>query len=72
MINSLSYHTYKYEHGISAAEQRAADVRAGEAARALRDLRLALGHVFRRGHHVPPARQAVGTAASARILSGVR
>jgi hypothetical protein len=28
MVYTLSYQMYKYEHGLSAAEQRAADVRA--------------------------------------------
>jgi|HubBroStandDraft_3_1064219.scaffolds.fasta_scaffold190841_3 hypothetical protein len=31
MVYTLSYQIYKYEHGLSAAEQRAADVRAGSA-----------------------------------------
>ena len=58
MVYTLSYQMYKYEHGLSAAEQRAADVRAGEAAAALRDLRLCLGRAFRLRHRVPPARGA--------------
>ena len=73
MVYTLSYQMYRCERGLSAAEQRAADVRAGEAAAALRDLRLHLGRVFRPGHRVRPAR---GTAdamtASARVLSSVR
>ena len=32
MLYTLSYKMYKYEHGLTAAEQRAMDVRAGEAA----------------------------------------
>jgi hypothetical protein len=32
MVYPPSYQLYKYEHGLTAAEQRAADVRAGEAA----------------------------------------
>jgi hypothetical protein len=55
MVYTLSYQMYKYEHGLTAAEQRAADVRAGEAAAALRDLRLHLGRTFR-----PRAPRAVG------------
>ena len=47
MIYSLSCQMYKYEHGLSAAEQRAADVRAGEVAVALRNLRLSLGRALR-------------------------
>jgi len=35
---TLSNQLYKYEHGLTAAEQRAADVRAGETAAALRNL----------------------------------
>jgi hypothetical protein len=50
MMYSLSYQMYKYEHGQSAAEQRAADVRAGEVAAAARDLRLRFGHAFRLTH----------------------
>ena len=73
MVYTLSNRMYKYEHGLSVTEQRAADVRAGEAAAALRDLRLGLGRTFRLRRRVRPAR---GTAdamtASARALSGVR
>jgi hypothetical protein len=73
MVYTLSYQMYKYEHGLSVAEQRAADVRAGEAAAALRDLRLHLGRIFRPRHRVRSAR---GTAdamtASVRDLSSVR
>lgn len=78
MVYTLSYQMYKYEHGISAAEQRAADVRAGEAAAALRDLRLRLGRAFRLRHRVLAARGTSGavpgseTAAPTRVLSGVR
>jgi hypothetical protein len=73
MVYPLSYQMYKYEHGLSAAEQRAADVRAGAAAAALRDLRLGLRRAFRPRRRARPAH---GTAdamtASARILSSVR
>ena len=56
MVYSLSYQMYKYEHGLTAAEQRAADVRAGEVAAALRNLRLSLGRALRPRHRVlPPA-----------------
>jgi hypothetical protein len=73
MVYTLSYQIYKYEHGLSAAEQRAADVRAGEAAAALRDLRRHLGRAFRPRHRARSARGAVGAAtASVRDLSGVR
>jgi hypothetical protein len=78
MVYTLSYQMYMYEHGPSAAEQRAADVRAGEAAAALRDLRLHLGRVFRplpRVRHARVAAGAVtgsGAAAPTRVLSGVR
>jgi len=34
MVYTLSYRMYKCEHGLSAAEQRVADDRAGEAAAA--------------------------------------
>jgi hypothetical protein len=73
MLYTLSYQAYKYEHGLSAAEQRAADVRAGEAAAALRDLRLRLGRIFRPRHRVRPARGAAdAVTASVRVPSGVR
>jgi hypothetical protein len=75
MIYPLSYQVYKYEHGLSAAEQRAVDVRAGEAAAALRDLRLRLGRVFSPRHRVRPAcgtAEADAVVASARVLSSVR
>ena len=65
MVYTLSYQEYKYEHGLSAAEQRAADVRAGETAAALRDLRLRLGRVVRPRHRVR-------SAAPTRVLSSVR
>ena len=67
MVYTLSYQMYKYEHGLTAAEQRAADVRAGEAAAALRDLRLRLGRAFR-----PERGAADAVTASARIQSSVR
>ncbi len=78
MVYTLSYQMYKYEHGLTAAEQRAADVLAGEVAAALRDLRLRLGHAFRPRHRVRPARSAAsavtgsGAAAPPRVLSSVR
>ena len=78
MYDPLSYQLYRYEHGLSAAEERAADIRTGEAAAALRDLRLRLGRTFRLRHRVRPVRRAAdavtgsGTVAPARALSGVR
>jgi hypothetical protein len=78
MFHSPSYQLYRYEHGLSAAEQRAADVRAGEAAAALRDLRLRLGRAFGLRHRVRPGRGAAdavtgsGDAAPMRILSSIR
>jgi hypothetical protein len=73
MIYTLSYQTCKYERGLNAAEQRTADVCAGEAAAALRDLRLRLGRAFRTRHRVRSARRtadAVNT--SVRVLPSVR
>ncbi len=58
MLYPLLYQVYKYERGLTAAEQQAADVRAGEAAAALRDLRLRLGRTFRPRHRVRSARRA--------------
>ncbi len=78
MLYTMSYQMYKYEHGlITAAEQRAADARAGEAAAALAaalaDLRLRLRHAFRLGRRVRPARVAADpVTARARVMSGVR
>jgi hypothetical protein len=73
MVYPLSYQVYKYERGLTAAEQRAADVRAGEAAAALRDLRLRLRRAFRPMHRVRPARGAAdAVTASVRVPSGVR
>jgi hypothetical protein len=79
MLHPLTYqlygseHEYRYEHRISAATQRAADVRIGEAAAGLRDLRLCLGRAFRLEHRLRSARRA-GNAmtASVRVLSSVR
>lgn len=72
MICTLSYQTYKYEHGLTAAEQRADDVRAGEAAAALRHLRLHLGRAFRLRGRMRSARRADTMAASVQVLSSVR
>ena len=73
MVYTLSYQMYKYEHGLAAGERRAADVRAGEAAAALRDLRLRLGRTFRPRHRVRSARRAAdAVTAAVRVLSGVR
>ena len=78
MVYTLSYQMYKYEHGLTAAEQRAADVRVGEAAAALRDLRLRLGRAVRPRRRVRPARRAAGAvtgsraAAPTRVLSSIR
>jgi hypothetical protein len=73
MVYTLGYQIYNYEHGLSAAEQRASDVRAGEAAAALRDLRLRLGRTFRSRHRVRPARAtASAMTAPVRIQSSVR
>ena len=73
MLYTLSYQMYKYEHGLTAAEQQAADVRTGEAAAALRDLRLRLVRVFRLRRRVRPARRAADAmTASVRVPSSVR
>lgn len=75
MMYTQSYQMYKYEHGlrISAAEQRAADVRAGEVAAALHELRLRLARAFRPGHRARPARgPADAVTAQVRFLSSVR
>jgi hypothetical protein len=73
MVSPLSYQLYRYEHGLTAAGQRAADVRAGEAAAALRDLRLCLGRALRLGHRVRSARGAADApTAPVWVMSGVR
>ena len=73
MVYPLSYQLYKHERGLTAAEQRAADVRAGQAAAALRDLRACLGRGFRLRHRVRPARGAADTVtAPVRFLSSAR
>jgi hypothetical protein len=43
------YYIYRLEHGLSAAEQRAADQRAGELAAALADVRGAVALSLSRG-----------------------
>ena len=79
MLHPLSYqlyrseHQYRYENRISAATQRPADVRMGEAAAGLRDLRLGLGRAFRLEHRLRSARRAANAmTASVRVLSSVR
>ncbi|HTW02619.1 MAG TPA: hypothetical protein VMF87_20105 [Streptosporangiaceae bacterium] len=82
MVYTLSYQMYKSERGLDAAEQRAADVRAGEAAAAVRDVRAGLGRVFRaralrgralRGRPAGRAAGAVtGSGAASRLLSSGR
>jgi hypothetical protein len=78
MFHPVSYQLYRYEYGLSAAEQRTADVRAGEAAAALRDLRLRLGRAFGLRHRVRPVRATAGAvtgsvaAAPTRVPSRIR
>jgi hypothetical protein len=42
------YYLYRLEHGLTSAEQRAADQRIGELAAALADIRRAVAHSLRR------------------------
>jgi hypothetical protein len=73
MVCTLSYQMYKYEHGLTAAEQRAADVAAGETAAALTHLQRCLGRTFRPRDRVRPDRKGPKAAtASLRSLSSVR
>jgi hypothetical protein len=73
MVYPLSYQLYKQEHGLTAAEQRAADRRAGETAAALRELRACFGRGFRLRHRVRSARGAADTAtAPVRFLTSAR
>ena len=73
MVYTVSYQLYKYERGLTAAEQRAADVHAGEIAAAVRDLRVRRGRSLRLRHRVRPARGAADTmTAPVRFLSSGR
>ena len=75
MMYTQPYQLYKYERGLTAAEQRAADVHAGEIAAAVRDLRVRvrLGRTFRPRRRVRPASGAADTmTAPARFLSSAR
>ena len=78
MVYPMAYQQYRYERGLTDAEQRAADIRAGEVAAELRDLRLRLGRTFRPRHRMRSARGAAGAvtgsgaAAPTRVLSSVR
>jgi hypothetical protein len=73
MVYPLSYQLYKQEHGLTAAEQRAADAYAGETAAAVRDLRVRLGRSFRLRHRGRAAREAADTmTAPVRFLSSAR
>jgi hypothetical protein len=70
MVYTLAYQVYKYEHGVTAGAQRAADERVGEAAAALRDLSLRLRRALRSGPR--PAHGGTADPAPARILASVR
>ena len=77
MVYTLSYQMYKCEHGLGAAEQRAADVRAGEGAAAVRDAAASARARVPRRRRVRPADRAAGAvtgsgAASMRLLSSGR
>jgi hypothetical protein len=75
MMFTASYQMYKHEHGlhVSAAEQRAADVRAGEIAAALSDLRLRLGRALRPARRARPGRGAADAmSAPVRFVSSAR
>ena len=82
MFHSLAQQHYQYSRGMSAADQRAADARLGEAAAALRDLRHSLRRALRArlGRTAAPVVTAapatmaadVRPAGPARVLAGVR
>lgn len=75
MMYPVSYQIYQAEHGlhVAAAEQHAADARAGEIAAALSDLRLRLGRALLPGRRGRPARGLADAAtAPVRFLSSVR
>lgn len=65
MVYPVAYQLYKYEHGLTSAEQRAADISAGETAAELRDLRLRLGRAFRFRHRAQPACRAASAITGA-------
>jgi hypothetical protein len=70
MFHTLSYQLYTYEHGRTAAEQRAADTRVGEVTAEWRDLRLRLGRAFCLGRFVQLTRRAgamTGSEATASV-----
>lgn len=62
MNDYYTYRTYRLEHGLSAAEQRAADQRMGEMAKTLADLRRGLLHSLGRGLGGLKARATQGRA----------
>jgi hypothetical protein len=74
MMYTVSYQMYSCEHGlhVTAAEQRAADARAGEIAAALSDLRLRIGRALRLGHRRPARGAADAATAPVGFLSSVR
>jgi hypothetical protein len=72
MVYTLSYQMYKCEHGLSAAEQRAADVRVGQGAAALREPRLRAGRAFRPRHRVRSVRRAAADAVTGSEAMSVR
>ena len=72
MICTLSYQQYKYERGVTAAEQRAADVHAGETAAAVRQLRASLGRAFRLRPGSRSRETADTMTAQVRFLSSTR
>jgi hypothetical protein len=77
MFYSLTYQVHGQERCLSAAEQRAADARIGEAAAALRDLRLRLGRAVRPSRRALPGSGGVDAvtaagAAAQRVAPSVR
>jgi hypothetical protein len=54
MSHELNYYICRVEHGLSAAEQRAADQRLGEVAAALADLSQLVARSLGRGLRVVP------------------
>lgn len=66
MNDYYTYRTYRLEHGLSAAEQRAADQRTGEVAKALADFRQGLLLSLGRGLGALRGRVTQGRARSRR------
>lgn len=64
MVYTQSYQLYKYEHGLTAAEQRAADIHAGQVAAELKNLGRCLGRPFGLLRRAVPGRPPAGAVSA--------